>query len=131
MADSSKLNEQQLVFCERYLSNGFVLLEAYFYSHPKAKAQPGSQLTRYFRRPEVQEYIAERRKEIFESMQIDGMRVLTELSNIAFAEKGDKDYSAKDKLKALELLGKNLSLFEKQEEKKEQVIKVSIDGIKD
>ena len=69
------------------------------------------------------------RKEAFDALHIDAYRVLEELAEIGFAPKGDEDYNTTCKIKALELLGKHLQLFEgKKEEATEQIIRVSIEG---
>ena len=72
---------------------------------------------------EVADYIAERRNEIYESLNIDAKRVMEEIADIAFEAKNDRNVS--NKLKALELLSKNLSLQTQKVESKD-VIEVSL-----
>ena len=55
------------------------------------------------------------------------MRVAQELATIAFCEKGDEVYTVNAKLKALELLSKNLGLQTQKTENKD-IIEVSLVG---
>jgi hypothetical protein len=61
-----------------------------------------------------------RKKEIYDSLGIDAMRVNGEIATIAFASVDEKNTTA-NKLKALELLSKNLSLQTQKVESKEVV----------
>jgi len=47
---------------------------------------------------------------MYESLNVDSMRVISELADIAFADKGDEVYNVTAKLKALEQLSKNMGL---------------------
>ena len=76
--------------------------------------------------PEVAEYIKVRREEIYNSLNVDAIRVAQELATVAFAPKGDEVYNVTAKLKALELLSKNLGLQIQKNESKE-VIEVTLE----
>lgn len=62
------------------------------------------------RNPEVKAYIAELEKEIFAEKHITAERIAMELAEMAFAEKNDEIYTPATKLKAIDLLQKQLSL---------------------
>lgn len=121
------MTEKQKQFAEAYLANGYNALEAYYFAFPSAKekkAKPSYPYT-LLKDPEIAEYIKNRREEIYNSLNVDAIRVAQELSTIAFANKGDEIYSVNAKLKALELLSKNLGLQIQKNETKE-VIEVSL-----
>lgn len=109
------MTERQKLFCEIYLANGYNAQGAYYSAFPdkngekKTNKKP-SYPYRLLTKPEIKEYIQRRRIEIYESLNIDGQRIAQELAEIAFAPKGDEDYGTQAKLKALELLSKNLGL---------------------
>ena len=58
----------------------------------------------------MQEYLEKRKAEIYHNVSVDAEMVMSKLAEIAFSEKGDSDYTTKDKLKALDLLQKQLGL---------------------
>lgn len=105
------LTQKQKLFAEQYLANGFNARKAYYeaFGANKANKQPSYPYT-LLKKPEIAEYIAQRRDEIYESINIDSKRITQELSEIAFAEKGDPIYNTSAKLKALELLAKSIGL---------------------
>lgn len=55
-------------------------------------------------------------------------KVFDELSKLAFAELSDGEVKASEKLKALELLGKGLSMFEGEGEDGQVKISVKVEG---
>lgn len=62
------------------------------------------------KRPRVKEYIADLQKDGFERLCINAERIAAELAEIAFADKQDDTYTVNFKLKAIELLQKQLGL---------------------
>lgn len=104
------ITPKQKLFCENYLSNGFNAREAYYSSFGGHNNKQPSYPYTLLKKPEIKEYIEKRRSEIYNSLNIDAMRVTQELAEIAFAKKGDDVYNVNAKLKALELLSKNLGL---------------------
>ena len=123
------MTAQQKQFCENYLSNGYNLVKAYFDAFPDADRSNPKPSYPYvlFKKPEIREYINERRKEIYESLNIDAERIAQELADMAFAMKGDEIYSATIKLKALELLQKQFGLQNQKVETKQEIIEVSLE----
>ena len=123
------MTEKQKLFAETYLAKGYNALDAYYQAFPE-KAEKKNKKPSYpytlLKDPEVARYIDLRRKEIYESLQVDAMRVAQELATIAFAEKTDEIYNVSAKLKALDLLSKNLGLQIQKTESKE-VIEVTLE----
>ena len=104
------MTERQKLFCETYLSNGYNALDAYHNSFGNKSNKKPSYPYTLLKMPEIKEYIAQRRQEMYESLNVDSMRVISELADIAFADKGDEVYNVTAKLKALEQLSKNMGL---------------------
>lgn len=121
------LTEKQKLFCENYIANGFNARDAYYKAFPENQnnKQPSYPYT-LLKKQEIKDYIEKRRKEIYESLNIDSIRVVQEIADIAFALKGDETYNVAAKLKALDLLSKNLGLQTQKIETKE-VIEVSLE----
>lgn len=123
------MTERQKLFAETYLANGYNALNAYYEAFPE-KADKKNKKPSYpytlLKEPEVAEYIKVRREEIYNSLNVDAIRVAQELATVAFAPKGDEVYNVTAKLKALELLSKNLGLQIQKNESKE-VIEVTLE----
>lgn len=123
------MTERQKLFAETYLANGYNALNAYYEAFPE-KANKKNKKPSYpytlLKEPEVAEYIKVRREEIYNSLNVDAIRVAQELATVAFAPKGDEIYNVTAKLKALELLSKNLGLQIQKNESKE-VIEVTLE----
>ena len=123
------MTERQKLFAETYLANGYNALNAYYEAFPE-KANQKNKKPSYpytlLKEPEVAQYIKVRREEIYNSLNVDAIRVAQELATVAFASKGDEVYNVTAKLKALELLSKNLGLQIQKNESKE-VIEVTLE----
>lgn len=86
-------------------------MQAYIFAYGQDQANTAHRIGYQVpKRPQCREYILELQKDAYRSACITAERVAQELANIAFAEKGDKDYTANAKLKALDLLQKQLGL---------------------
>ena len=105
-----KLSEKERAFIDTYLTNGFRKKDAYLAIWNCAESTARTQAYYTFNRPEVQEYLNERKADIYKGITVDAEMVLNKLAAIAFAEKGDSQYTTKDQLKALDLLQKQLGL---------------------
>lgn len=117
------MTEKQKLFAENYLANGFNAREAYYSAFGEnGNKQPSYPYT-LLKNKEIAEYIQKRRMEIYESLNIDATRVMSEIADIAFEPRNEKNVAAK--LKALELLSKNLSLQTVKTENKD-VIEVTL-----
>ena len=123
------MTSQQKQFCENYLANGYNVVQAYFDAFPDADKNNPKPSYPYvlMKKPEIKAYIDSRRKEIYESLNIDAERIAQELADMAFAAKGDEKYSASVKLKALELLQKQFGLQNQKFETKQEIIEVSLE----
>lgn len=123
------MTSQQRQFCENYLANGYNATKAYFDAFPNAsKNNPKpSYPFRLLRDPEIKKYIDSRKKEIYDSLNIDAERIAQELADMAFAAKGDEVYGASIKLKALELLQKQFGLQNQKFETKQEIIEVGLE----
>ena len=123
------MTSQQKQFCENYLANGYNVVKAYFDAFPDADKKNPKPSYPYvlMKKPEIKAYIDNRRKEIYESLNIDAERIAQELADMAFAAKGDEKYSASVKLKALELLQKQFGLQNQKIETKQEIIEVSLE----
>lgn len=118
------LTAKQKLFAETYIANGFNALDAYYTVFGKKENKKPSYPYTLLKNPEVIEYIQERREEMYNSLNIDAMRVMQEIAEIAFEKTDDKAMLA-SKLKALELLSKNLSLQTQKTENKD-IIEVQL-----
>lgn len=118
------LSPKQKLFCEEYIANGMNASQAYAKIYKKSPESSYS--SRLMNNPEIKEYLEKRRQEIYDAYNIDAMRVMEEIAHIAFGEVDENDtinYSLK--LKALELLSKNLNLQTVKTENKD-VIEVQL-----
>lgn len=117
------MTEKQKLFAENYLANGFNAREAYYSAFGEnGNKQPSYPYT-LLKNKEISGYIQKRREEIYESLNIDATRVMQEIADIAFEPRNEKNVASK--LKALELLSKNLSLQTQKVESKD-IIEVSL-----
>lgn len=117
------MTEKQKLFAESYLANGFNAREAYYSAFGEnGNKQPSYPYT-LLKNKEISGYIQKRREEIYDSLNIDATRVMQEIADIAFEPRNEKNVASK--LKALELLSKNLSLQTQKIESKD-IIEVSL-----
>lgn len=128
MALKGELTQRQKKFCDEYIANGYNVMQAYtaVYGEKPDNKKPSYPYT-LLKQPQVKEYIQARRQEIYESLNIDAIRIAQELASIAFAEKGDEVYTVANKLKALEQLSKNLGL-QTQKIENSGVIEVTLEA---
>ena len=104
-----KLTEKQKRFCEEYLVDLNATQAAVRAGYAEKNAgKIGHELLEKTR---ISEYLSELMKLQSERTGITADNVLKELEKVAFAE---TDISGKEKIKALELLGKHLGLFSDQ-----------------
>lgn len=105
--DVKELTDQEKLYADTYLSNGFNKADAYRVAYPTATERSvASNGYKVATKPHVKEYIAERFEEIFGDTGEAAAKVLTKLAEIAFAERGDDYYTSTAQLKALELIQK-------------------------
>lgn len=120
------MTPKQKLFCDYYLANGYNALQAYEQAFGvKDNANKPSYPYTLLKNPKIKEYIQARRQEVYDSLNIDAMRIIQELADMAFAAKDDQVYVPTVKLKALEQLSKNLGLQTQKMETKD-VIEVTL-----
>lgn len=105
-----KLTEKQKRFCEEYLIDLNATQAAIRAGYSSKNASRIA--VELLNKTQVSDFLEKTRKEQSERTGITADAVLKELEKIAFI---DVELSSKDKMKALELLGKHLGMFEKQE----------------
>ena len=101
-----KLTEKQKRFCEEYLIDLNATQAAIRAEYSAKTAYSMGQ--RLLKNVEVQKYISQLQNSQSERTQITADTVLKELKKIALA---DTEITGKEKIKALELLGKHLGMF--------------------
>lgn len=104
------LTKKEKAFCEEYVANGCNASQAYHKIYECSIEDARKRYCKTFRKEEVKEYIAALQREAFEFACINAERVALKLADIAFADKGDVDYTPAAQLKALDLLQKQLGL---------------------
>ena len=104
-----KLTEKQKRFCEEYLVdlNATQAAIRAGYKEKTARSSASENLTK----PDIQQYLRELIDKRSERTGIAADTVLLELERIALS---DVEITGKEKIKALELLGKHLGLFSEQ-----------------
>lgn len=111
--ENAPLNDANKRFCEEYVANGYNGAKAYLAVKPDA--DPGVAY-RYswslLKDKRIKEYIRQLEKDAFEANHINAEHIANELATIAFGTVTDNSrLSYSDKMKALELLGKQISLY--------------------
>lgn len=104
------LTKKEKAFCEEYVNNGCNASRAYQFAYDCCIEDARKRYCKTFRKPEIKQYINQLQKEAFEFACINAERVALKLSEIAFADKKDTDYTVSAQLKALDLLQKQLGL---------------------
>ena len=105
------INTKQQDFIMEYISNGFNGIQAYLSAYPNSTVKTArTNAYKLLGKDEIREEIERQVQMILEAKHITAERVLLEIADIAFALKGDEVYDVKAKLKALELLQKQMGL---------------------
>jgi len=115
-----KLTEKQKRFCEEYLIDLNATQAAIRAGYPAKRAS--EQAYQLLQKTTVSAYIERLREEQQRRTEITADTVLGELAKIASAE--DVEITGKEKLKALELLGKHLGLFQNNADNSEALAKL-------
>lgn len=103
------LTEKQKRFCEEYLVD-LNATQAALRAGYKGKTVR-STASENLAKPDIQKYLKQLMEERSERTEITADDVLNELKKVAFA---DTEISGKEKIKALELIGKHLGMFTEQ-----------------
>ena len=118
------LTDKHMRLIEEYICNGYNGVAAYASVYGCPPSNVGGNAAKILKKPEAQQYMQYLQKERIAAMGITADRVLEELATMAFAQKGDEHYNASAKLKALDLLQKQMGLQKQQ-------IKAEVDGTVD
>ena len=110
MPRKNGLTKKEKAFCEADVFDSESATGAYMKAYDCAYKTANTQGWKVLRKPHIQEYINTLQQEAFSAACITAEKVALKLSEIAFAEKGDKDYNTTAQLKALDLLQKQLGL---------------------
>lgn len=102
------LTAKNKLFVEEYVANHYNATQAYLTIYGCDYNTARTKACVVLAKPEAKEYMKEIQKERTERLNINADRVLEELASIAFADKGDKDYTAAAKNKALELIQRQI-----------------------
>lgn len=123
------LTMNQIKFCENYLLSGVggqSYIEAY-----STKEKPVKMTTAYtsssnlLKKENVQEYLNDRRAELMKQTTMEASDIIEKLVEMA----NDPTVKASDRLKSLELLGKNLAMFtDRVENNGTMDIEINLDG---
>ena len=110
------MTDKQRRFADEYLID-LNATRAYRAAYPSVKkdATAAQAASRMLRNVKVSEYIQERQQARQDRTEITQDMVLQEIAAIAF-ETVSEAVSVKDKLRALELLGKHLGMFERRKD---------------
>lgn len=114
-----KLTDKQKLFCEAYLSNGFNLSKAVIEAGYDTN-NPRNIGAENYAKPYIKEYIQKRINERLQGHSEITEKLIKKWSDIAFYEHEglpeDAKYRPTDIIKASELLGKYLALFDHKQE---------------
>lgn len=104
------LTEKQRRFCDEYIID-LNATRAYMAAYPSVKKEETASVcaSQLLRNPKVQRFLQELKQERKERVQIKQDDVLCGIKEIAFESAGIRP---RDRLRALELLGKHLGLFD-------------------
>lgn len=114
------MTSKQKLFADTYLSNGMNARQAYYTVYGNTTNKDPAYPYTILARPDVKQYIQDRRQEVYDSLNIDAIRVMQEIASIAFGDV-DEELPMGIKLKALELLSKNLNLQTQKTESKDTI----------
>lgn len=106
-------DEVKEAFCQAYLANGYNASLAYKMTHPDVKdASARSNAHKWMKEKEIKDRIHELLEELYENYNISANTIAAELASVAYQKLSVRgnDYNESTKLKALELLQKQLGL---------------------
>jgi len=96
---------RQLRFVHAFVANGGIVGEALAEAgYPASAPNP-------MRYPHVRDRVRDLFRKYSRQKGVEARAIIAELASVAFAPIGDPDISTRDKIRALELLGKNQALF--------------------
>lgn len=119
------MTAKQKAFAEAYVACGYNATEAYYSIYDTTRDNACKNSSKLMRNPEIRAYINELIQQVYQDQFISAERVASEIAGIAFSD--DEDLRKADKLKALELLQKQLGLQSQRIELSNDII-INIGG---
>lgn len=118
-------------FCRQFITNGYNAKQAYIAAYDcHNNGTLATAPSKVMRRPHIQKYIQYLQKERLAELGITAERVLEELAGIAFSDKKDEYIGCGNKLKAIDLMQKQMGIQKqniKAEVEQTQEIHVTIE----
>ena len=121
MAD--KLTAKQKLFCENYVSNGYKLQKAYMDAFGASPEVANANQWKLMKKDAIKNYIREVQHERFEALHITADSIVAQLRDIALSE----DASYMERMKALELIQKQMGLQTQKVEADIKTTTINID----
>ena len=121
------LTKKEIAFCHAYALENLSARQAYLKAYDCKESTASTAGWKLLYKPEIKEYIAELQKQAFQAACISAEKVALHLAEIAFSDKNDEVYKTQDKLKALDLLQKQLGLQRQKVEAELKEITVNIE----
>lgn len=122
--DPNKLTAKQKLFCEEYVANGYKLNDAYLAAYPNASPKTANaEQWKLMKKDPIKAYIRELQHDRFEALSINADSIATQLKEIAMNE----DASFMERMRALELIQKQLGLQTQRVDAKVEVNNITVD----
>lgn len=124
------MTEKERKFCDIYAGQNFSnATKAYLLAYGGSYDTANSAACKKLKKQEIRDYLFSLQHDAYQAAMITPERVAKELAEVAFAEKGDEYYTAPNKLRALDLLQKQLGLqTQKVQTEGETAININITG---
>ena len=124
------MTEKERKFCDIYAGQNFSnATKAYLLAYGGSYDTANSAACKKLKKQEIRDYLFSLQHDAYQAAMITPERVAKELAEVAFAEKGDEYYTTPNKLRALDLLQKQLGLqTQKVQTEGETAININITG---
>ena len=121
--DPNKLTAKQRLFCENYVSNGYKLQKAYMDAYDCSPENANARSWELMKKDSINQYIREIQHERFEALHITADKIAQQLAEIA----DDPESTKTEKMRALELIQKQMGLQTQKAEVEVKTTTFSID----
>lgn len=115
------MNIRQTKFCNEYLISGNAT-QAYKKAGFKRTKNARISASVLLTNPNIKAYIEQKQAEMTEKSGITAQAVVEEIAKTGFAKPEKKRASHGDKVRALDLLGKHLGIYERDNQQKAEVL---------
>lgn len=124
LAEGEKLTAKQELFVQEYLANGMKLIKAYMAAYPNASEKTANKESwKLMRKEPIKARIRELQHERYEQLGINADSIAIALKEIAL----DPEATNTEKMRAYELLQKQMGLQTQKVDAKVEVNNISID----